>query len=432
TTGAWAQEALPFEQAAKIALDQNIDLKQQQNNLLSAEADVQERFGAYTPSISAGLFGDYLLGVQFNQLTGNVVSNPAQVRGGVQANYTLFNGFGRQSLHQQAKYQLEQQKELTKRSEEIVLFNLASQYLQVLLDQELLTIAERNLGEQVDNLKVIEAQVEAGIRPISDKYDRDAQIKNLEIGVLQAQNQLANDEALLIQTLQLEPGTAVSLQRPVWSIEELVNRPVDLATLFDEAMRNRADFLAQQAGIASAVQGTRFAHSGYFPDLSVYAYAGSRYNTSVTDTADVIIPLGSQLDAFFTSSAGFSLNIPLYSQFRNQSAVQRARVIEDNQRLTLENLERTIFTEVQQATLNFETFQQSVTAAEAQLKAAEQAFEIQKERFELGNTDLLTYNQSNTLLVRSEAELISAKYRLMFQEILLEYFVGTLDVDSFR
>ncbi|MEL6538733.1 MAG: TolC family protein, partial [Bacteroidota bacterium] len=367
TTGAWAQETLPFEQAAKIALEQNIDLRQQQNSLLSAEATVQERMGAYTPSVNANLFGDYLLGVQFNNLTGNVVENPAQVRGGVQANYTLFNGFARQSLHMQAKHQLARQKELTKRTEQVVLFNLASQYLQVLLDQELLTIAERNLSEQQDNLRVIVAQVDAGIRPISDKYDTEAQIKNLEISVLQAENQLANDEALLIQTLQLEPGSTVALSRPLWSIESLVNQPLDLAELFDEAMRYRADYLAQKSGIESAMQGTRAAQSGYYPELGIYAYAGSRYNTSVTDTADVIIPLNQQIDQFFTSSAGFSLNIPIYSQFRNQAAVQRAKVTYENERLTLENLERTIFTEVQQATLNFETFQQSLTAAQAQL-----------------------------------------------------------------
>ncbi|MEL6537325.1 MAG: TolC family protein, partial [Bacteroidota bacterium] len=82
--------------------------------------------------------------------------------------------------------------------------------------------------------------------------------------------------------------------------------------------------------------------------------------------------------------------------------------------------------------LDFETFQQSLTAAQAQLLAAEKAFEIQKERFELGNTDLLTFNQSNTNLVRSQAELISAEYQLMFQQLLLDYFVGRLDVDSFR
>lgn len=432
STASWAQDQLTFEEAAKISLEQNIDLRQQQNNLIGAEADVLENLGAFTPNVNAALFGDYLLGVQFNNLTGNVVENPTQLRGGVQATYVLFNGFRRQSLYQQAKHQLNQQRELTKRTEQVVLFNLASQYLQVLLDQELLIIAERNAQEQQDNLRVIGAQVEAGIRPISDKYDTEAQIKNLEILVLQAKNQLANDEAALIQTLQLEPGALVELVRPDWDIELLKSVPLNLEELFQDAIIYRSDYLAQQAGIEGSIQGNRAAKSGFYPDLSVYGYAGSRYNSAVTDSLDVIIPIADQASAFFTSSAGFSLNIPIFSQFRNQAAVQRARVNYENQKLTLENLERIIFTEVQTSTLNFKTAQESLTAAQAQLLAAEKAFEIQKERFELGNTDLLAYNQSNTLLVRSRAELIQAEYQLMFQQLLLDYFVGRLDVASFR
>lgn len=433
-------EPLTFEAAARIALEQNIALRQQANNQLSAEATVMERFGAYTPSASINLGADILGGLQFNNLSGEVIDDGVtNISGGLQINYTIFNGFARQNLYKQAIHELAQQSSLTQRAEEAVLFNLASQYLQVLLDEELLRIAQRNVQEQEDNLRVINAQVEAGIRPISDRYDTEAQIKNLEIEVLRRDNTLNNDRAQLAQTLQLEPGKPVRLQKPTWDLEALTNVPLDLNTLFDQAMVNRADFVAQRSGIEATQAGLKVAYSGYYPTLSMYGYAGSRYNSaifqSVIENGDTVaypVSFGTQVNAFFTPQAGARLSIPLYSQMSNRAAVQRAKVTRDNAQLTLENLERIIFTEVQQSVQNFSTEQKALTAARAQLVAAEKAFEIQKERFELGNTDLLTFNQSNTNLVRSQSELVAAEYRLMFQQLLVDYFVGRLDVDSFR
>ena len=434
--GAMAQETLSFEDAARIALEQNVGLRQQRNNQFGARATLDQRFGAFTPSLSASVGGNVTSGLQFNNLTGEISTETNQNFGmSVDASYTVFNGFGRQNLYRQAVHTLAQQSQLTSRQEEQVLFSLASQYLQVLLDQELLHIAERNQAEQVDNLRVISAQVEAGIRPISDQYDTEALIKSLEISTLQARNTLANDEVQLVQTLQLEPGTKVTLQDPTWDMDALKGIELDLQALYNEAMASREDYKAQQSAIEASEAGLGLARSGYMPRLSLYASLSTGYTSQfiVADsTGEYIMPFNNQLRNNVQTQAGFSLNIPLYGQMSTKADVQRARVQQSNNQLTLENLERAVFSEVQQAVQNFQTAQQSLTAAQSQLVAAEKAFEIQKERFELGNTDLLTYNQSNTNLVRSRAELVQAEYRLMFQQLLLDYFVGRLDVSSFR
>lgn len=424
---------LTFEEAAKIALEQNIGLRQQQNNRLSAEATVSQRFGQFTPLVSASIGGNSTSGLQFNNLTGELTSARNEGFGvSVDGQYTLFNGFARQNLYRQAQNELAQQVSLTNRQEEMVLFDLASQYLQVLLDKELLKIAERNAQEQRENLQVITAQVEAGIRPISDQYDTESSIKNLEITLLQSQNTLANDEAVLIQTLQLEPGQPLSLAKPSWDMDILANVNFELQSLYSEALISRADYLAQKSAIDGNRLGVKVAKADYLPSLSIRGSVSTGYSSQLTDDNNMVVPIATQFTNNIQTRIGATLFIPIYNQMRVKANVARSQVTQNNSELTLENMERLIFTEVQQATRNFVTAQQSLTAAKAQLKAAEKAFEIQKERFELGNTDLLTYNQSNTNLVRSQGELVQAEYRLLFQQLLLDYFVGKLDVDSFR
>src|SRR5690606_39929240 len=92
-----------------------------------------------------------------------------------------------------------------KRTEQDVVANVANQYLQVMLDQELLRIAEETYNAQVAVLDQLKEQVRLGARAESDLYTQEAQVSNLRVTALRAKVTLENDKALLAQTLQLDP-----------------------------------------------------------------------------------------------------------------------------------------------------------------------------------------------------------------------------------
>src|SRR5690606_16048518 len=127
------------------------------------------------------------------------------VSANIQGSVMLFNGFNRINTFKQASNQFRAQTSLVKRAEQEVVYQVATQYLQVLLDQELLRIAEENHRVQKVVLDQLSAQVALGARAEADLYTQDAQVKNLQVMALQAQVTLENDKALLAQTLQLDP-----------------------------------------------------------------------------------------------------------------------------------------------------------------------------------------------------------------------------------
>lgn len=70
---------------------------------------------------------------------------------------------------------------------------MATRYLQVLLDKELLRIAQQNLENQKQQLTQIEGFVDAGLRTISDLYNQQSEVARVESVVVDANVLLDND-----------------------------------------------------------------------------------------------------------------------------------------------------------------------------------------------------------------------------------------------
>src|SRR5690606_30092786 len=123
---------------------------------------------------------------------------------------------------------------------------------------------------------------------------------------------------------------------------------------------------------------------------------------------------------------GMQLSIPIFNNLRTRASVQRSLQLYNNSQLALEDLERSIFTEVQTAVANFKAAQQRVIFADAQLKAAEKALEVERERFRLGTGTLIELNRANASFVQARSEDIQADYTLIFQKTALDYYRGVL------
>jgi outer membrane protein len=61
-----------------------------------------------------------------------------------------------------------------------------------------------------------------------------------------------------------------------------------------------------------------------------------------------------------------------------------------------------------------------------QLKAADLAFNLETERYNLGVTNFVDYINANRVFVQAQTEKAQAEYRLLFQRVLIDYAVGTL------
>ena len=422
---------LTFREAVKIALDNSINLNQQQNQLYINQSQKLQAQSQYLPSVAINGFGQRTDGQQISPLTGqgeDVTSD--QFRASINASLSLFNGFSRINSLKQANYTFEAQNNAVERARQDVIFNVANQYLQVLLDEELLRIANENLESQRKLHDQINGFYEAGMRPVTDLYTQEAQVKNFEVQVIRSENTLRNDKSILAQTLQLDPVMEFVLERPEWDVKADEFNQINLDDLYAIASQNRSDLKQAEFTKRSTKYGYKSTLSGYMPSLDLFAGYGSQYFSRGEDGEDSFKTQFVDLNPAL--SYGFQFSIPLFDRFVTKTNRVTNRIRYENAEYNYQNLEKTVKIDVQRAYQNYLGAIKNYTFSQSQYKAAELSYRTQKESFDLDVANQLELAQANQLYVQAQASLVQAELSLMFQSILLDYNLGTLKFEDIR
>src|SRR5687767_5846334 len=171
---------LTFEEAIKLGLENNVTLNTQKNQLYVAQARKTQAYASYLPNLNGQAFAQRADGLQIDPTTGEAANvSSDNIQGGLSSNLVLFNGFGRINSLKANSELFSAQAAFVKRSKQDVVFTVASQYLQVLLDQQLLKIAEENLNAQRVTLEQTKGFVEVGARAATEEYNQNALVQNL-------------------------------------------------------------------------------------------------------------------------------------------------------------------------------------------------------------------------------------------------------------
>jgi outer membrane protein len=413
---------LSYEEAVNIALRENIQIMQQENILQTSQAEKAQTYANLAPSVNFSATGQQVFGRQFDNTSGNFTSERVgRMFGGLNANFVIFNGFSRINSIRQTQKAAEAQLYQINQTRQDVIFEVSQQYLQVLLNQELLRIAEANLEQQQKLAESIETFVKAGIRNIADQYNQESAAKNTALEVVERKNQLTISKVRLIRILQIDPFKEWQFTETGLEQSTLIQQQVSLEEAYNAAIAHRPDIKHQRNTIEASQYGLKAARGNYYPRLSVGYYLGSQYSSLFNPTLSEQL-----LDINRVNVVSLDLSIPIFNNLQNATAIQRSRQQLNNAELAMEDLERNIFEQVQTATADYETAKERIAAAEAQVKAAEKALEAEKERFKLGVGNILDLNRVNAAYVEALATKAQADYQIIFQKTALDYFMGKL------
>jgi outer membrane protein len=419
---------LTFEEAVKIGLKRNVLLNQQKNQLEVNQAQKLNAVGTFIPGLNIGGYYQHQDGQQPNTISGDLEDISTDGTGAqLNANLIIFNGLGRLNTLRQQDNQLTAQSYLVKRSSQDVIYNVAFQYLTVLLDQELLKIAEENRRAQQVLLDKIQASFDVGARAITDVYAQDAIVKGLEVAAIRAKTLLQNDKSVLAQLLQLDPSQPFEAVYPEFRQNYENYQNVSLDSLIQVAIANRPD-LQQSIHQAKANKFFMKSTTGrYMPYISAYANYGSFwYSEFEQDFQTQIRTLNP------STSYGLNLTIPIWSQFQNKAQRTQARILYENSELTRQNVEKTVKLDVQRSYNNYVNAIEGYKASLSQLQSGQQALQTQEESYLLGISDQAALAQSNQVFVLAASSKAQAEITLLFQKVLLEYALGTIRPDDYE
>ncbi len=418
-----AQRTITFEEAVRIALDQNTQLRQSANQVRLNEIGVQSARAAFLPNFNLNTGGGSNWGLSFDTNVGELrTTRTTRFNMSARTSVTLFDGFQSQATLRESRLNVTSADLALERQRQLVVFQVANQFLAYIQASEQITVQEENLAAARQLLAQIEEFVRVGTRPVSDLYQQQAAVESAELGILQTEQLAQISEANLIQVMRLDPLGDYEFVIPDLSDELLAPEEYDLADLYARAQQQRGDLRSQEVAVDAAEQGLRIARSSMMPQLSLSAGTGTSFNSGIER-----INFGDQLENNRSESVSLSVNLPIFNRLRTRSQVQRARVVYENARINVESTQQQIGVEVRQAYLDYVTARKQYEVTQRQLVFREQALEAARERYNVGAATLVELTQAQSDFVQASQDAVTAQYTIFVRKRLIRYYTGELN-----
>ena len=417
-----APTVITFDQALKLALTQNVGVKQAQNAAALNSADVTQSKLAFLPNLSVSANTGQTYGNSFNTTDGTLASTTTNtLNAGLSSSVTLFDGLKNVANLKSAQLNENAGEQDLTRAKQTAVFTVASNYLALVTQQQQLDVQQQNLTAQEALENQISQMVKAGSRPVSDLYQQQATVASARAAVVTAQNAVELAKVDAIQTLQLDPRGSYEFPAPALPDTAATNVHFDLDSLLDRAFARRPDLAAAGSRVDAAQQDVKAANASKYPTISLTG----GYNSGVSSANDANFL--DQLNQRRGGSIGIGVSIPLFDRGATQAATERAQIATDNARLALSTQKQQVALEVRRAYLDYDAARQQLQAADAQQKAATLAVTTTQQRYQVGASTLVELSQARATQVQAQSAYITARNNLVFQQSLMSYYTGDLN-----
>ncbi len=414
---------LSLEQCVAIALENNLNLRRSELNLVSSEATLLESKGQKLPSFSMGSSSGFRWGRSINPVT-NLFETRRIGNVNISANSSLpiFAGGQIRNSVKQASLNVETDRLNLAASRNDITLNTINLFINVAFSKEQLNIANSQLTTSREQLSRTEKLVAAGSLPMADQLDLQAQTATNQLEVINAENNLRIARLNLSQALQLPFTEDFDILIPELEVDGLSVGTEGVEQIYSVAVSSLPEIKAAEYGVQAAEYGIKIAKGAYLPSLNLSANVFSNYvdQTSFT-TSD---PILQQFENNLSQSANLGLSIPIFSNFRNQASVQRARVqkrLSEIQQIEVKNQLRQ---DIESAYTSAYAARQSYRSSQLRVDALEEAFRMARQRFEVGAINAVDFQVAQNNLFNAQADLVTAKYEYVFSAKVLDFYLG--------
>ena len=448
-----ADKIWTLKECVDYALEENLAVKQSRlNNQFNEQSQLQS-YGNLLPNLNGNATHIYNYGQTIDPYTNTFATDLVRSNNfRLGANWVLFNGMRNLNDVKKSELDLLAGKYGIKAAEFDIVLQVTSAYLDVLFNKEQLKAA--NSQKEATQKQVMQSKklLKAGNIPEGELLNVESQLAQEELNIVDRENDLMLAQLQLKQLLLLPADAAFKISEPDNFETDQLTLPGDRGAIITESIDNFPGIKQREFELQSAEKEIQLARGGFMPTLSLSGSLATGYSGLRTEVVDVqqtgsqVIgrvegteqnvvapqfeqtlrdrPFTNQLDENLNRSFGFNLNVPIFNNFTNKVNVNRAKINRDISQLDLEREKLNVTREVETAFTNATAAFKRLKATEKALHAAEKALEYASKRFEVGMTNAVEFNMAKNNVIRSQTDLIRAKYELLFRLRILDFYRG--------
>lgn len=416
STMAQAQQ-YTLEECINIALQNNRNIKQQELSKAQRQIAYSQARNDLLPSVNASAGQNFVFGRSIGLDNTYQNTNSSQSSFGVGADITLFDGLRMKHNIDAKRADLSAaEADLEKFKDEIEM-SVATAFLQVLLQKELLQIASEQIQLTDSNMNRRKELIKSGKMAHGEIYELEAQRAREEQNRVQAESNLKLALLDLAQIMELEDFSDFNVSAP--SVESILSEGVLLSTsdIFQTALLTRPEIKAAEYRLQSSEKEVLMAKSQLYPSLSFGANFGTGYYNMSGRSND---PFHTQIRNNMSNSLGFSLQIPIFNKFQTKNSIRTAELAAENNRLEIDKVKIDLRKRIEQAYHNALGAQSKWKATQKSEISGQEAFRFAQEKFDNGRANSYELFQAKSNLTQTLSDQAQAKYEYAFRLKILE------------
>ena len=123
-------------------------------------------------------------------------------------------------------------------------------------------------------------------------------------------------------------------------------------------------------------------------------------------------------------SFGFYLSVPIFNRFQTRTTIGRAKIQKLNAELTVESTKLQIRKNIQQAYADASGALKKYSSTQKALDAMLESFKYTEQKFNVGMVNTNDYNTAKNKLIKTQSDLLQAKYEYFFKTKVLDFYQG--------
>ena len=423
-----------LQECVDYALKNNISIKQSELDIKLANIDKSSAIGNFLPNLNSSISHSWSIGANTNPVTNvreNQTTQYTQV--GLSSSVTIYNGLQNVNRLRRAKLgQLAAQYQLTKMQDDISLF-VANAYLDILFNKENLKVQQGQSAYDEKQLKRTEELVNSGSLPRGDLLDMKATNAADNQKIVAAENSLLISRLSLAQLLQLEDFQNFDIADVDIEAKQSPVMAETSEAIVEKAKQIRVEIKIAQANLDLAQRDIKIARGAYQPNLSF----GYNFGTNASYSDRIVgvdgsgtpiiasaLPVFEQFSNNKGHNFGLQLNVPIFNGFSVKNNVERSKVNFERTKNAFNQANLDLETNVYKAITDAKGALKTYEAAVSTLEARQEAFNYAKEKYAVGLMNAFDFNQSQTIFVAAQSDVIRAKYDYIFKTKVVELYFG--------
>ncbi|WP_051295886.1 TolC family protein [Eisenibacter elegans] len=451
-----------YAQGGPWTLDQCVDYAYENNlSIRQSLLEVRNSQNTYTqsqwergPALDANISQGWSFGRTVDPFSNQFVSQSFNFNNSsLVLSWTIFAGGQIRHNIQQNNYSLTASQLNVEQVKYDVALNVATAYLNVLLNQELLNVAIKQREATQEQLDRTQKLFNAGSVAINQVVDLQAQLANDELNIVNAENQVLLSKLNLMQVMNLPAADdfdlAITTLPDIGRAEIYPQAPAEIYVSAEQTWagikRTEMSIRSSEASVEAA-QGRRYPTLSFSANLSSgYSSARTLFDQSISSQTQIIgvvdgtgqtvsttvpvvdrvprdYPFLQQYGDNFGQGFSFNLRIPIFNRRQISTGIQNSKLQVERNRLEAQNVRVQLRQNIEQSYNDARAATISYNAQRQQLEALQLAFETTERRFNAGAASAVDFNIAKINRDRAEADLVRAKYNHIFRQKVLDYY----------